>query len=177
MTYKERLIKFNSTDKYLSEVSFVSNFLKKEEKVLDYGCGIGTAVRRFQIVTNSLVFGYDVQNYLEEPTAWFMESPPRDVYHHITFIHSLAHIENPFELLVKLRANLTVTGKISVITPNLDWINYVGDTKSDDTVIEHYTPKTLSNLFIGSGYTIKTLAQIGEYRGGFNERIFIQVEK
>jgi 2-polyprenyl-3-methyl-5-hydroxy-6-metoxy-1,4-benzoquinol methylase len=175
MDYKERLKIFNSTEKYNRELSFISNLLGRDDKVLDYGCGIGTAVNYFKIKTNSRVFGYDINNFLDEDQAWFVESEPKDAYHHITFIHSIAHIKDINEVLDKLKYNLVVCGKITVITPNLDWINYVGNTNSDPTVFQHYTSETLSNLFLKTGYKILQQGQLGETKGGQHERLFIQV--
>lgn len=177
MTYKEKLIQFNSTEKYMLELQLVTGLLgvQSYSTILDYGCGLGTAVHYFRKYTCGIARGYDIHAYDDEQHFWRLDEPPKDKYHHITFIHSLAHIHNAQEVIERLRNNLVDGGKITVLTPNLNWINTVGDTKSDPTVVKHYNSQDLRNLF--KNYKVIHEGQHGEVRNGHNERIFIQVGK
>jgi SAM-dependent methyltransferase len=183
MDYSERLKYFNSTDKYRRELKFLLGMIDYGySEILDYGCGIGTAIHyiydtRKEHGKNVIVRGYDINNYFKERPNWLLDGEPQGQYHHITFIHSLAHIENVREVLISLKDNLVDKGKISVITPNKEWIDLVGDTKSDPTVKEHFTSKTLSDLFMDCEYKQIQSGQFGERLENQHERLFIQVEK
>lgn len=173
MDYKEKLIQFNSTDKYQAELRFLSGLLNGTS-VLDYGCGIGTAVEylkgRFK------VHGYDKNNYLDHSPEWMVKEV-KGLYDNIIFVHSLAHIENVWLIIWRLRDHLTDEGTITVITPNLPWIDKIGNTKSDTTVVQHYNAKQLKRLFERLGYKIIIQGQFGKEYYGYNERLFIQVCK
>ena len=177
MDYRERLIQFNSTEKYLSELKFLSALIGNEPTVLDYGCGIGTAIKYLGQHTESIVRGYDVKCHAEEKSNWFLEHPPQEKYSHIYFMHSLAHIGHPVDVITRLRDNLTDGGKITVITPNLDWLEAVGNTNSDPTVVGHFTARTLRILFEVAGYTTLQQGQFGKLNEELHERLFIQVRR
>lgn len=170
MEYKERLKKFNSTQKYQDELEFLSTYLKVGTG-LDFGCGIGTAVNYFNSETDVYFEGYDITPY----NNWYItQLQPAHKFDYVTFIHSLAHIENVELTLHKLKDNLTPNGRIVVITPNQDWINIVGDTKSDPTVVRHFTNTTLKDLFVN--YKIVEQGQFGEQKGDQKERLYIICE-
>jgi 2-polyprenyl-3-methyl-5-hydroxy-6-metoxy-1,4-benzoquinol methylase len=183
MNYKQKLIQFNSTEKYKSELKFLHGLIGNETApVLDYGCGIGTAVRYFDERLDCIVKGYDPNDYGIHDTR-IMHDEPQGEYGHIYFMHSLAHIPDVDKLLVKLKDNLLPKGKITVITPNLDWLNYMNhfkETRTDTTVIKHFMPNELESLFNKLGYHILIqgqFGQFGQFYDGCNERLFIQVQK
>jgi hypothetical protein len=174
MDYKERLIQFNSTDKYKAELKFIASLLQGEGTLLDFGCGICTAIDYFGQHTDLVCEGYDINPYSGN---WYLRSLPiHTKYNHITFIHSIAHIENIEQTLKELKGNLAKGGIITVLTPNLDWINLKGDTKSDPTVINHFTSDSLRDLFITCGYRVTNEGQQGEQIKNQKERLWIQVK-
>ena len=168
MDYKERLRAFNSTDKYNSEMIFLS-YLNPLGICLDYGCGIGTFMDEY------VVDGYDVNNYYEGSYKenYYNELPDNE-YENITFLHSLAHIPNPKEVLIDLKKRYDAT--ITVITPNASWLALQTNQgyTPDPTVIKHYTQKELKELFESAGYEVTLIGQFGESMNGINERIFLQ---
>lgn len=170
-------MQFNSTDKYQSELEFLAGIVGHTNELLDYGCGIGTAIKYFASLNGSIVRGYDVNQYFDPLPSWMLDAEPKSQYDDITFIHSLAHIKRPEILLHKLKLNLKTKGRITVITPNLDWINLVGNTNSDDTVVRHFTSDTLSKLFRSAGYQVLKSGQFGEVKGNQHERLFIQCQR
>lgn len=182
MDYKEKLKKFNSTEKYQQELDMMYYLLnpKLGEKILDYGCGTGYAMRYFESRLNPVYYhGYDVDETLfdlEDKTKlktkiWF----ELDKYY---FLHSLAHIPNIQEVL-KEQVYTHSKGEVSVITPNRLWIekqdskNYV----PDPTVFKHYSQKELIALFEFCGYDIIMCGQFGNLFDGQNERIFLKAIK
>lgn len=180
MTYKERLIAFNSTEKYAAEMVFMAGLIdaKQGDKIIDFGCGIGTMVKYMQSNTEAMVFGHDIYQYIEPAPSWFRPSI-YFVSDKVYFMHSLAHIYNPHKIIETLRLHyLRIGGTVSVITPNADWLaakNKADGIKSDESVVEHFTMNTLLDLF--SAFKVVNYGQFGEYYEGQNERLFIVAKK
>jgi len=64
MSYKEKLLQFNSTEKYKSEYKFLKGLLgSKPKTILDYGCGLGSNVMKLNSYTNHSVFGFDATEW------------------------------------------------------------------------------------------------------------------
>ena len=59
MDYKQKLIEWNSTEKYKREVGFLWYLLRGSKNLLDYGCGTGLTAR------DLFASGYDVYDYLD----------------------------------------------------------------------------------------------------------------
>lgn len=169
MDYKEKLIKWNSTDKYKSEVMFLGKLLdgNPEAETLDFGCGTGHTAMLL------MADGYDVNDYhINNPyTNFYLNILPNKNYVDIYLMHSFAHIPNPSDVLRILRGKYP-EATLTVITPNAEWLDegYIGD----ETVVKHYTQKELKELFESCGYKVTLLGQFGEYKEGKNERIFLQ---
>lgn len=179
MSYKLKLIEFNSTEKYKNELAFLYSLLNVSTKdiVLDYGCGIGTSVEllRKQYIN---AFGYDVYRWVDGEPEWFSNSF-NTKFSHVYFMHSFAHIPNPAVMLDNLKESLQDDGIVTVITPNKDWLELMRNDnyKPDSTVVEHFTPETLNNIFISNGYTVICEGQFGSVKGNINERLFIKCRK
>lgn len=152
-----------------------------DEKILDYGCGLGRLVWRLRggkYLAQS--YGFDINNFRERDN----ENIFRDSYHFpfdkIYFMHSFAHI-HPDKLFPSVfRHGLNSGGKVIVLTPNKDWVESMMNPGyiPDETVIQHYNPEELRDIFTQNGYTIE---QQGQY-GTLNklrvcERIFLVARK
>lgn len=172
MNYSEKLLHFNSTEKYRKEYKFLKGLLGiKQKTILDYGCGLGTNVEKLNAYTEHIVFGYDAEK-------WSNSFPYIDVlgkYDVIYFMHSIAHMQYIEHKLSKLREHLNPGGKVIVITPNKSWIEKVKNEnyKPDPTVFKHYNQAELRKMFEDSGYTVDMIGQFGEEIDGVNERIFM----
>ena len=177
MDYKEKLRAFNSTEKYKRECEFLDKLLAVDheygngEAILEYGCGLG-------MLADSLnADGFDVNNYNEYLKAnnYYLNTLPNNVYENIIFMHSIAHIPNPLDVLKDIKGyNATIT----VITPNRYWLMQQSnrDYKPDPTVHKHYTLHELRELFEQAGYEVTLIGQFGELNNGVNERIFLQAK-
>ena len=177
MDYKEKLKKWNSTDKYKKELEFLYSLINPKEgyKVLDFGCGIMTAIERFNSAGIGHFYGYDIQEYGEQSQYHLYDKTINKKYDCIYFMHSIAHIENPVECLKKLSDNITDIGKVIVITPNKDWLD-VG-YNNDTTVIRHYSTSDLKEIAKEAGYKVNTIGQFGEIRRYSHERLFCILQK
>ena len=170
MDYKQKLIEWNSTEKYKREVGFLWYLLRGSKNLLDYGCGTGLTAR------DLFASGYDVYDYLEynvvrDCNRYFLNLLPNENFDGVYFMHSFSHLPNPKDVLRILRGKYP-EATLTVITPNAEWLDkgYVGD----ETVVKHYTQTELKEIFEECGYKVTLLGQFGEYKEGKNERIFLQ---
>lgn len=171
--YAEKLQRFNATQKYRAEIDFLLGlFPKKSDFILDYGCGLGTAVNYINTKTINFARGYDIKQY--NPDFEYVERVV-DKYDVIYFMHSFAHIHYIGQELVRLKANLRDGGVVVVITPNKEWLQSSSnpDYIPDPTVFRHYTQQELHKLFVSCGYEVKQAGQFGIMRDNINERLFI----
>lgn len=173
MEYKSKLIEWNSRDKYHSEVLFLNKLVGKGQSILDYGCGLGlTAV-------GLGADGYDVNDYIFSPSIksignYYINELPNKAYQEIYFMHSIAHIPNPIEVLKDIKKRYSA--RVTVITPNKYWLMLQSNNEyvPDPTVHQHYTSTELRELFEQAGYEVTLQGQFGEEKTFVNERIFLQ---
>ena len=175
MDYKERLIKFNSTPKYMSELAMLKYLVNPTpyDRILDYGAGIGTALKHLN-VNGCSVYAYDIVKYMGEFSHHY-DNELSVNYNKVYFMHSFAHIPNIKEVLSNLKR---FRPQITIITPNNSylWLIKNNTYKPDPTVFKHYTQTELKNLLEKYGYEINLIGQFGESINGVNERIFIQTK-
>lgn len=176
--YKDKLIRFNSTDKYRMELVVLEGLLypMSGRAILDYGCGIGTAVEYFR-GKGLMCFGYDRFNYFAEQPEWFVVETSLK-FDTVYFMHSLAHIDALDYKLQSLKEVINPGAEIVVITPNEDWMKAVGgkDYIPDPTVIQHFTGERLRKRFEDNGYKVLIEGQFGAYVGPLCERLFIKTK-
>lgn len=174
--YKEKLRAFNSTDKYRRELMFLSMLIdpQHKENILDFGCGLGTAMRHVEAHSSARVFGYDVHGeYYEGDPFKFRRQISFEV-DKAYFMHSIAYIPNPMHELEKLRMNRV--RDLVIITPNFDWLceNRSDTYEPDPTVHCHYSPSALAKLVTDAGWRVTMCGQFGAVTNGYNERAFIK---
>ena len=180
MTYKEKLIQWNSTEKYNNELDFLYTLIQPEqdELILDFGCGIMTAIQKFNSYGVADFLGYDVAKYGEVENYHLYDKELNKKYNTIFLNHSIAHIQNPIATLMALRSNLCADGKIVIVTPNKRWLD--DGYNNDKTVVKHYDLETLSKLATDSLYRIEQVGQFGDVKRNVHlhnrlncERLFI----
>ena len=176
-SYHQKLIRFNATDKYHAEMEFMKGVIdaKPGEAILDYGCGLGHMVCYLQEETDAKVFGFDIQEWWKENERpnWFKMSY-WFLFNTIYFMHSFAHIPDIKNALIYLRDNVLIAGgRIIVFTPNKQWIEAVNnpDYIPDPTVIQHYSPEDLRDIFNGIGFEVTNMVGQGLITGDHQERI------
>lgn len=182
--YKERLRAFNNTEKYRNELEFLYKMVApmKGEKILDYGCGLGTAVRYFnQRVPGGGCYGYDINNYRDFDDEFSFRSEYHFRFDKVFFMHSLAHVPNPEFQLDKLRLLLKPDAKLYVVTPNLDWLNSIPPSDNgyipDETVVNHFSLHELNDIFKIAEFTVLNIGQFGKIGNWhFNERLFLEAQ-
>ena len=180
-SYAKRLQEWNSNKKYQSEILFLERLLNLEEneRVFDYGCGIGSCVEYFTNKYKSIVTGFDVNLFDEIVNKDWFETELKGPYNKVYFMHSLAHIPGLNTILSELKNHLSKENLVVVITPNKDFDDYYKRIKSnnkynpDATVIKHFTTLSLSELFETNGFSVIANGQFGKFENGHFERLFL----
>lgn len=178
-TYKDKLKQFNSTDKYKSELNLLLSLvdLQKNDKCLDYGCGLGTAMQFLKDKTSCDVYGFDITEELYEGDKFYFRKELYFQVDCIYFMHSIAHIPFPETLLQKCKDYfLKPKGKIVIITPNLNWLKLQNNSnyKADTTVIQHFTANTLKEMVQEAGMNVTFECVFGQQTEDQFERICIK---
>lgn len=176
--YREKLRAFNSTPKYRNELNALLSFcdLKSTEKALDYGCGLGTAMKFISQRTGCEVYGYDVTKELYEGDTFYFRDELYFQVDCIYFMHSLAHIPYPELKLEKVKQHfLKKGGKLVIITPNRDWLELQDKSTyvPDPTVIKHLNLQELLTM-VESEFKITASGEFGQETQGKRERIFVK---
>lgn len=179
--YKERLRAFNATPKYKAELDFLFKLVApvKGEKVLDYGCGLGVAVRHFNTLTpTGGCFGYDVRNYRDVNDEFLFRQSFSFKFDKVFFNHSVAHIPDIQNKLEELKTLLMPGATIYVITPNKIWLDAVTTPGyiPDPTVVNHFDLNDLRALFTSAKYKVLNSGQFGTLNNWVNERIFLEAQ-
>lgn len=177
MNYKDRLKLFNSTEKYRNEVTFLINMIdpQVDDVILDYGCGLGYTARAIMDHYNSIVYGFDVNNYLLYKVRKYKNEEIDKCY----MMHSFAHIEAPEAALYGIHQRMKKEGSIYIVTPNKLFCDSIENENynPDPTVVKHYAPGEIDKILKGSGFEIKISGMFGEYSNDQAERLFIKACK
>lgn len=185
MKYIDKLREFNRTEKYQSEIDFMVRLMKikRNQKVLDYGCGTGWMCAQMIHQTGCDIIGYDINigDYMDDimfPKK-FCNTLPDMVFDHIYMMHSLAHIQEIGKALVDLKNYMHEKTIVYILTPNALWLEQMikNEYKPDTTVIQHYTPNGLRSVFESYDYKIVHQGEMGTDINGYHERLFIACTK
>jgi len=178
MSYKQKLLEFNAGPKYRDEMLFMSKLIGADntDKILDYGCGTGTMMEHLRSHSDAAIYGYDVENYLDEPVDFWWRQDFYFKFKKAYFMHSIAHIEDVRLQLIKLKDEfLLPDSTIYVLTPNASWISLQKNREylADKTVVQHFTAKSLGELFVQCGFKVESQGQYGAELNGNHERLFL----
>lgn len=101
--------------------------LNSSHRLLDFGCGTGAmayvakrhwGVKYIGIETNKalsrIAKAHLMMGYRIVPSMEFVYEP----FHGAIFHHSLAHVDDPVDVLKKVSAKISIAGKVVIVTPN-----------------------------------------------------------
>lgn len=155
--YRDKLINFNARSSYKDEMVFMRGrlALKSGEKLLDYGCGIGTFVGFCQLLEGVKVYGYDKYEYFGDAPHWFI----RETFFKmdkVSMLHCLQCIEDPLACLANIRENiLQQGGEIHILTPDLDFLRSIGKddiATNDHTTVAYFDTVRLADILRRAGF-------------------------
>lgn len=133
-------------------------YVSADHAVLDFGCGTGhllamlPAARRVGIEVNppaasaAKELGIDIRSALTD-----VESDTIDV---AISSHALEHTLSPYEILCELRRVLRRSGRLVLLLPLDDWRIAKTSVQDPDHHLFSWTPLTLTNLVLESGFTV-----------------------
>jgi len=184
MTFEERrlkLVQFNTDWKYPGELEFLRRTLdiRQGESVLDYGCGLGTAVKYLKEHTLGEIAGYDIENYPGGHPDWFRDRP-EGPFDKVYLMHSIGTFETVVPELLRINSLLRPGGKVLVITPNKDFITrFRYETPKgfivDKDVLRHFTSDCLEFALKDCGFVVERIGAFGQrHVDGIFERLFIE---
>ncbi|HEY1602165.1 MAG TPA: class I SAM-dependent methyltransferase [Pirellulales bacterium] len=143
----------------------LSPFMRRSDRVLEIGSGIGCTVRRFQLA------GYDAQGI--EPNDGFREYgvntfharvrpgglldiPAEPLYDVVLLVHVIEHLGTPRRAFERIRRMLRPGGRLYVECPNLGAPFALGDKLFHFGHVHNFTPATLRMLARRSGFEVVT---------------------
>lgn len=132
----------------LSRYNFALNFIKKNSKILDAGCGTGygskvlsTSGEVIGIDNSTEAIKYAIKNYGQH--ARFRKMSLQDInfksesFDAICFFEVIEHLKKPERILKKLRSILTKTGMVFISTPNKIYPDRIPESVSPYHVKEY----------------------------------------
>jgi len=138
-------------------------YIKKDDLVLDFGCGGGQILSRLHCrkkygVEINTTASLEAQKNGIITFSTLDKVPKKLKFDVIISHHSLEHVQDPANILYQLKKYLKKKGKSIHIVPINDWRNDKTYNKND--INKHlftWTPLLLGNLFSHCGYKIKRI--------------------
>lgn len=138
-------------------------FIKTEDKVLDFGCGGGYMLEKLNCKAR---YGVDINSQARDEAEKKgirvfekLEDIDSNVkFDVILFHHTLEHLENPAATLKELKKYLKKEGLLICVVPIDDW--RIEKKYKKDDINRHlytWTPLILGNLFVHCGYKIQNI--------------------
>lgn len=132
-------------------------------RILDYGCGDGSLLRRFRSLFKSnttQLFAYDAYTHPQfEPELKIgvlvntLEAPRND-FDLVTLIHTIEHCENPIKVINEISGLLSINGTLLIQCPL--WTSNYFDLYIADHLF-HFTEDSISQLLESNGFTVISL--------------------
>jgi len=139
-------------------LDWVSRYSKKNQRVLDYGCGSGRVsqllqeqgVRLDAADVSEKALGYCKERGIQNLINLQNQEPQESAYDMVILCDVLEHVENHEDLLRSIRKLLKDKGKLLITVPAFSWL-----WSGQDFVSNHfrrYTKRELLKVVKGSGF-------------------------
>jgi 2-polyprenyl-3-methyl-5-hydroxy-6-metoxy-1,4-benzoquinol methylase len=150
-------------DRNYQVATFINKNLKLSTigKILDVGCGTGAFLEAFKKKKGKWkIYAHDLTNLNKQIVIRRVKTEKfftggvgiiKGKYNIITLNHVVEHLENPTNTLRILSKHLVDNGFLIIRLPNISTVN------TDLTILDHcshFTPKSLENLLIFSGFKV-----------------------
>ena len=176
--YYARVATWSGSPRYAQEMRALLSRLDLPDgaRVLDLGCGTGTAMR-FLEARGCLPVG------LDRPAAWMSACTARarvradgvalpfaaHSFDAVLLVHVLSHLDDPPRCLREAHRVLRPGGRIGLLSPNVLFLTALRlsrrgdpDHVPDPTVRRHYTLSRTRRMLRKAGFEVETATRIGD---------------
>lgn len=171
------VLRYNSTSTTpLESTYWIISFIRPGSRVLDIGCGTGSITQAILKERQVEIIGIEPNKERAEAAQKLGLRVLNDVYtdefagkygkfDYIVFADVLEHLEDPFDLLVKVMKSLSENGRVIASVPNVaHWsvrlsllvgrFDYAPTGIMDATHLRWFTRESLVRLFMTAGYEV-----------------------
>jgi SAM-dependent methyltransferase len=133
------------------------DLIKKNQKVLDFGCGGGYLldsfenIEKFGVEINEEARKIAIKNKIKTYESSF--DLPSNFFDLIISNNALEHVDNPIIELKELYRSLKIGGKISLVVP-CDNITYKFKKNDINFHLYSYSPMNLGNILTAAGFEV-----------------------
>ena len=161
--YHKRVEKFSKNKNQITEKKMISQILKKQKvkKVLDFGCNDGLLNK--YLSKKIMYWGVDNNRHIKKELKLFSNNIKiikkklpfnNNFFDCVILSHVIAHIENPYELIINLEKKLKFNGIFIIISPNKFYkffyffLNIFNNYNPDTTIYKHYSSLEIKKKFL-----------------------------
>jgi ubiquinone/menaquinone biosynthesis C-methylase UbiE len=178
--YFARIARWSGLENYAGQLEQLLRLMRlsPSDRVLDVGCGTGTAMRLIQKIIGTEIHGVD-----PSAAAWphleglnrirgNAESLPFEnaSFDAVLMLHVLGHVDDPARSLLEASRVLKPSGKLGIITPNSRFVrmlrpfNRLGliSHRVDPTIIRYYSSGALVRALEQAGLEVRYCVHIGD---------------
>ena len=141
----------------------IYQILKKQKvkKILDFGCNDGLLNK--YLTKKIMYWGVDNNTHIKKELKLFSNNikiikkklPFKNKFFDcVVLSHVIAHIENPYELIINLEKKLKLNGIFIIISPNkfykffYSFLNIFNNYNPDTTIYKHYSSLEIKRKFL-----------------------------
>lgn len=194
--YHKRVEKFSKNKNQITEKKMISKILKKQKvkKVLDFGCNDGLLKK--YLSKKIMYWGVDNNRHIKKELKLFSKNIKiiknklpfnNNFFDCVVLSHVIAHIENPYELIINLEKKLKFNGIFIIISPNkfykffYSFLNIFNNYNPDTTIYKHYSSLEIKKKFL-KNYEIVNILDYSVNKGKIkkfliNSRLLIVCRK
>jgi len=194
--YHKRVEKFSKNKNQITEKKMISKILKKQKvkKVLDFGCNDGLLNK--YLSKKIMYWGVDNNIHIKKELKLFSKNIKiikkklpfnNNFFDCVVLSHVIAHIENPYELIINLEKKLKFNGIFIIISPNkfykffYSFLNIFNNYNPDTTIYKHYSSLEIKRKFL-KNYEIVNILDYSVNKGKIknfliNSRLLIVCRK
>lgn len=194
--YHKRVEKFSKNKNQITEKKMISKILKKQKvkKVLDFGCNDGLLKK--YLSKKIMYWGVDNNRHIKKELKLFSKNIKiikkklpfnNNFFDCVVLSHVIAHIENPYEIIINLEKKLKFNGIFIIISPNkfykffYSFLNIFNNYNPDTTIYKHYSSLEIKRKFL-KNYEIVNILDYSVNKGKIknfliNSRLLIVCRK
>ncbi len=146
-----------------SGFGFFAGHINLQDVVLDFGCGGGFLLQALSMTGK---YGVEINPHARKEASFRgvevfedIESLPADInFDKVISHHSLEHVRDPYNTLIKLKSKLKINGRLLLVLPIDDWRNEKKYVATDiNRHLYTWTPQLIGNLLDECGFQVEDI--------------------